>query len=140
MPPGTRPAPHRHPLGPRPGESLGSRARPPPTPKLTFGPDAAAGSALLPPLPPQPGLARAPAGPELAPRGPRRRTFLVIVTAFPPTLPLVPFHFRGCSGSAGSVTTSRWLPSGGGTGAAAAYQERPPARACAFPGPGLHGH
>lgn len=75
----------------------------------------------------------------MTPRGSRRQTSVAIVTSFS-SLPPVPFHFRGGSGSAGSVTTSRWLPSGGGTCAAAASRERPPARARALPGPGRHGH
>lgn len=69
---------------------------------------------------------------ELAQRGPRRQTLLeAAVTAFS-SFPSVPFHFRGCSKSAGSVTTSRWLPSGGGTcvaafpGAAARLGSRAP--------------
>lgn len=50
-------------------------------------------------------------------------------TLLPPSSPTgVPFHFRGRSGSVGSVTTSRWLPSGGGTRAA------PPPRSAARPG------
>jgi hypothetical protein len=77
--------------------------------------------------------------PELAPRGLRNQTFVAIVTPFF-FLPSVPFHFRGCSGFAGSVTTSRWLTSGGGTCVAAASQERPPARVRALPDPGHHGH
>ncbi|KAK2504897.1 hypothetical protein MC885_018030 [Smutsia gigantea] len=76
--------------------------------------------------------------PELTPRGPRRPAFFAVVTAFS-SLPPVPFHFRGCSGSSGSVTTSRWLPAGGGTVAAAAFQERLLAWACALLAPGRHG-
>lgn len=127
---GSKQAPSR----PRPG-SRGHRTRSRAALQTRVLSGSSARSAFSPPLPPQPGLTRAPTtgrGRNWPLAAPVVRPSLPLSPPFP-SLPPVPFRFRGCSGSSGSVTTSRWLPTGGGTGAAAASQERPLARACALP-------
>lgn len=88
-------------------------ARLPPSAQLPCLPAADAATATSSPAQPREG-ARASRRRELDHGGPRSQPTVAAVTAFS-SFPSVPFHFRGCSRSAGSVTTSRWLPSGGGT-------------------------
>lgn len=103
------------------------------TPSGLLRTDADATTASSSPAQPREG-ARASPRLELDLGGSRNQTLGAAVTAFS-SFPSVPFHFRGSCGSAGSVTTSRWLPSGGGI-CVAASPEAPARLGSRAPRPG----